>query len=336
MFPSPKSTPLQQEEIAGSLLFVPELCDFCNGSKIPAPCRHICTVEVTADRRGRLHPATKDMICSLVTCGECQAEDNDSPVNVCLMHWKLKTNVAVGTQENGNKSSATPPVFPHVSWETVRDDMSCYIDQNRRARNKASRSGESSLQYKELNEAATMLFELYESKIEYFEIKLKRKADGIMTIMGWIVDKRERDIVAFKSVSKDNVPRDEFFTAIKEWEKNSDDAVYMMDQASILIEAFSVWGRNESKVKPNGPNDFVRLIAIMLHPNNRDNMDIINDERKMRVDLDDPSRSKNAIFDHYATQMISDDVYCHPRRWVKIPTENLENKQMIDPNDSNV
>jgi hypothetical protein len=240
----------------------------------------------------------------------------------------------------------------------VRDDTSCYIDQSkwinliqdkgiaivgtrcmkgyRRARNKASRTGEAALQYKELNEAATMLFDLYESKIEYFDIKLKRKADGITTIMGWIVDKRERDIMAVKSVTRDNVPRAEFFPVISQWNKNGEDGVYLMDQTSILIEAFSVWGRNETKVKPNGPNDFIRMIAIMLHPDNRDNMDVINDERKTRADLDDPSRSKNSIFENIAGQMTSDNVYPHPQRWMKIHDENLENKHMIDPNDSNV
>jgi len=94
MFPSPKTSPLQQEERAGSLVFVPELCDFCKGSKIPAPCRHICMVQVNGERNGRVHPVTQEMICSLVTCGECQAHENDSPVNVCLMHWKLKSNAA--------------------------------------------------------------------------------------------------------------------------------------------------------------------------------------------------------------------------------------------------
>ena len=34
--------------------------------------------------------------------------------------------------------------------------------------------------------------------------------------------------------------------------------------------------------------------------------------------------------------MVSDDVYSHPQRWVKIPFEILENNDIIDPNDSNV
>ena len=88
-----------------------------------------------------------------------------------------------------------------------------------------------------------MLFELYESKIEFFYIKLKQRANGIMTIsMERIVDKCKSDIVAIKSVLRDNVPQEEFFTAISEWEKNNHDAVYMMDQTSILTEAFSIWG----------------------------------------------------------------------------------------------
>ena len=97
---STKRTPLQHEEIAGSLYFVPELCDFCKGSKICAPCRHICTVQVTGESSssGCLHPVTKDMICSLVTFGECQAEVNDSPSNACLLHWKLKFIMSEGSQ----------------------------------------------------------------------------------------------------------------------------------------------------------------------------------------------------------------------------------------------
>lgn len=146
------------------------------------------------------------------------------------------------------------------------------------------------MQYKGLNDVATMLYDLYDSKTEYFSINLKRKADGIATIMGWIVDKRDRDIVSFKSITLDTVPKQETFDGIKSWTTMADDdMVYLMGQKSILLEAFGVWGNKAQKVLPNGPNNYVRLIAVMLHPDNRDQMDVINDNIKQRADLDDPS-----------------------------------------------
>jgi hypothetical protein len=73
------------------------------------------------------------------------------------------------------------------------------------------------MQYKDLNDVATLLKDLYDSKAEYFSINLKRKADGIATIMGWIVDKRDRDIVSFKSITLDTVTRQETFDIVKSW-----------------------------------------------------------------------------------------------------------------------
>jgi hypothetical protein len=88
MFPNPKSTLMKVESVCGQSYLAPEICDFCNGTKIPAPCRHFCTVPVsTPAEQGRVHPITKALICSLVTCGECQSIDCDNPVNICLKHW---------------------------------------------------------------------------------------------------------------------------------------------------------------------------------------------------------------------------------------------------------
>lgn len=89
-----------------------------------------------------------------------------------------------------------------MTWEVVRNDEMCYIDNklwikliqdrgcpivcsrclkgHRRARTKASRTGESVLQYKDLNTVGTMLFELYQGKNEYFDISLKRKVIFIL------------------------------------------------------------------------------------------------------------------------------------------------------------
>lgn len=245
-----------------------------------------------------------------------------------------------------------------MEWETVRDDPACYIDEKqwitliqdrgvaingsrcqkgyRRARNKASRSGESVMQYKDLNDVATALYDLYDSKTEYFSINLKRKADGIATIMGWIVDKRDRDVVSFKSITLDTVPRQETFDIVKSWNAMADDdMVYLMDQRSILLEAFGVWGNRAQKVLPNGPNDYVRLIAVMLHPDNRDQMDVINDNIKQRADLDDPSRTKKFVFNDFAQQFSSDAVFSHPKKWDNIADANLANKHMVNPNDPN-
>jgi hypothetical protein len=168
--------------------------------------------------------------------------------------------------------------------------------------------------YKDLNDLATMLYDIYVSKDKYFSITLRRRTDGIATIMGWIVEKRDRDIMSFKSITPDTVPRRETFDTVKSWNTmKDDDMVYLMDQKSILLEAFSVWGNRAQKVLPNGPNDYVRLIAVMLHPDNRDRMDVINDNIKQRADLDDPSRSKKFVFNEFAQQFSSDAVYSHPK-----------------------
>lgn len=90
MFPNPKSTLMKVEAVCGQSYLAPEICDFCNGTKIPAPCRHFCTVPVSTPAEGRLHPMTKALICSLVTCGECQSIDCDDPVNICLKHWTTR------------------------------------------------------------------------------------------------------------------------------------------------------------------------------------------------------------------------------------------------------
>lgn len=241
----------------------------------------------------------------------------------------------------------------------VRDDPSCYIDEKkwitliidrgvpiplggrcqkgyRRARDKASRAGETAVQYKDLNDLATMLYDIYVSKDKYFSITLRRRTDGIATIMGWIVEKRDRDIMSFKSITPDTVPRQETFDTVKSWNTmKDDDMVYLMDQKSILLEAFGVQGNRAQKVLPNGPNDYVRLIAVMLHPDNHDRMDVINDNIKQRADLDDPSRSKKFVFNEFAQQFSSDTVYSHPKKWDNIADENLANKQLVDPNDPN-
>lgn len=387
MFPSPKSSPIGQETAFGQVILSPEICDFCRGKKLPSPSRHFCTVPVNNLSEGRIHPVTKQLICSLVTCGECQSTDNNSPNNVCLKHWlqknassaavtdgasvmykdrdadklppaKPRSNGGATETNNGKENMANENVVRrYVDWDEVRDDPTCYIDDKvwinlvqdkgvhreghrctkgyRRARDKASRSGQSAVQYKELNDLATILFNLYKSKPEYFDIKLRRHTDGIATIMGWIVDKRDRDLISVKSLTLDNVPSDDIYVEIMSWKKKGDDFVYLIDQRSILLEAFSVWGRKVDKVKGNGPNDYVRLVAVLLHHDNRDSMDIINDNVKTRTDLDDPSRSKSFIFDQLAIQFASDTVYSHPKRWEKIAEENLENKTLVNPNDPN-
>lgn len=94
MFPLPKSTPLQLHESCGNLCLVPEICDFCKGAKVAAPSSHFCTVTKNLpEGYGRPHPLSKEIICSLVTCGECQSLDNNSPMNVCLMHWSIKNGI---------------------------------------------------------------------------------------------------------------------------------------------------------------------------------------------------------------------------------------------------
>jgi hypothetical protein len=93
MFPRPKSSLLKIESVCGQPYLAPETCDFCNGAKIPAPCRHFCTVPVFRPSEGRVHPLTKALICSLVTCGECQSIHCNDPVNICLKHWKIQQPV---------------------------------------------------------------------------------------------------------------------------------------------------------------------------------------------------------------------------------------------------
>jgi hypothetical protein len=83
-------------------------------------------------------------------------------------------------------------------------------------------------------------FSLYKSKVEYFEIKLKQDSDGIAMIMGWIVDKRDHDVTSIKSLCLDDVPSDDIYKEIMSWKRNEDDYVYLIDQKSILLEAFNV------------------------------------------------------------------------------------------------
>lgn len=115
MFPTPKKAILQLHESCGQQCLVPEMCDFCNGTKVPAPSSHFCTVVVPVETgAGRFHPLTKEYICSLATCGECQSPGNDSPMNMCLMHWMKNT---------GNI------LLPHRAAISHTDDTLCGRDQ---------------------------------------------------------------------------------------------------------------------------------------------------------------------------------------------------------------
>jgi hypothetical protein len=95
--------------------------------------------------------------------------------------------------------------------------------------NKASRSGVSILQYKDLNTVATLLFSLDKSKTEYFELKLKQDSKGIATIMGWTVDKRDHDLTSMESLSLDIMPNEKIYNEIKSWKMNGDDYVYLIE-----------------------------------------------------------------------------------------------------------
>lgn len=322
------------------------------------PTRHICTVQVTDGQLGRIHPETKQLICSLVTCGECQSIDNDEPSNICRKHHDEKNPSSTSFLEqyglNNGSGGVVSTVKKHVSWESVEKDTSCYVDQSLwiellqdegidiekrcpkgylKPRNKATRKGNSNKAYKELCDLSNKLFELYSSKTEYFNINVKRQNDAVTVILGWIVDKRQRHLTSVKNVTVDSVSCQEYVDTIAKWNKAPDDAVYMMDQSSVLFEAFNTWGNNVAKVQRHLPNDYVRLVAVVLHPDNRDLMNIVLDERKSRADLDDPSRSKTAIFETFAAQFSADTLYRHPQRWDRIDEKNLDNKEKVDPND---
>jgi len=108
MFPHPKSTSIKVESVCGQTYLAPEICDFCNGNKLPVPCRHFCTVSVSTPAEGRVHPMTKALICSLVTCGECQSIDCDDPINICLKHWKAQQTVNPPAAVDGLPTNIEP------------------------------------------------------------------------------------------------------------------------------------------------------------------------------------------------------------------------------------
>lgn len=108
-------------------------------------------------------------------------------------------------------------------WIILIQDRGCPIDGSRclkghrHACSKASRTNESALQYKDVNIFVTVLFELYQAKNQYFEISLERKMDGICTVMGWIVDKRKRDVTAVSNVSPGTVTDLDLCNEITSW-----------------------------------------------------------------------------------------------------------------------
>lgn len=58
--------------------------------------------------------------------------------------------------------------------------------------------------------------------------------------------------------------------------QNNNKEVYLMKRGGILFEAFCVWGKKDG-AKPNKHNDYVCLVPILLHPDNCDRMEVVND-----------------------------------------------------------
>jgi hypothetical protein len=138
--------------------------------------------------------------------------------------WKNPSSASFLEQFGKNTSSGevdSSTVKKHFSWESVENDTSCYIDQslwiellqdegiecdkrcpNRflKPRNKATRSGNSNRAYNDLCVlSANKLFEVYSSKMKYFNIYVKwSRNDAITVILGWIVNKRQHHITSIK------------------------------------------------------------------------------------------------------------------------------------------